>query len=55
MLKEPIRIVEDKKYPSMYRLQWKNGRKSENFYNRTRATDILKNYASYVENNKNKG
>jgi hypothetical protein len=67
MDEKPIRIVPDKKYPKMYRLQWANGDVSVRYwdndnpmddggpnsygmYNLTRAKDILKNYASYIDN-----
>lgn len=49
-----MKIVEDKKYPNMYRVQWPNGDISVNtphpekedghygFYNKTRAKEFLK-------------
>lgn len=63
-MNKPIRIIEDNKYPKMYRLQWKNGdisirtweegcpkrdgyQESYGMFNKTRALDILKNYAEY--------
>lgn len=66
-MNKPIRIIEDKKYPNMYRLQWKNGdisirtweegcptrdgyQESYGMFNKTRALDILKNYAEYKHN-----
>lgn len=80
-MNKPIRIIEDKKYPNMYRLQWKNlasersvdgargasgdisirtweegcpkrdgYQESYGMFNKTRALDILKNYAEYKHN-----
>lgn len=46
-MKPPIKIVKDTKYPSMHRLEWKDGVQSADFYNKTRAVEILKNYAYY--------
>lgn len=49
MIKEenPIEIVPDKYVPLMWRLRWKNGDLSDDFYNETRANDILHNYLAY--------
>jgi len=58
MKSAPVRIIPDKKYPNMYRLQWENGDISIDttdpkpwekgghygFYNKTHATNILNNY-----------
>jgi hypothetical protein len=44
----PIKVVADTKYPTMYRLKWKDGVLSEDMYNLTRAKDILRNYPDYV-------
>jgi len=46
----PVRVIQDTKYPKMYRLQWKDGILSEDMYNLSRANDILKNYKSYRSN-----
>jgi hypothetical protein len=43
-MSNPIKITEDTVYPSQYRLEWADGVLSEDFYNKTRATDILNNY-----------
>ena len=43
----PVRIVKDPQYPEMYRLQWEDGSLSADYYNYTRAMDILKNYREY--------
>lgn len=53
MKSAPIKITQDEKYPSQYRLEWEDGTLSEDFYNRTRANDILNNYNLYVHNMKN--
>lgn len=50
MKSAPVKITQDRKYPSQYRLEWKDGVQSEDFYNLTRANDILNNYASYRYN-----
>lgn len=42
-------IVQDTKYPSMYRVKWADGILSEDFYNKTRAHDILKHYDKYID------
>lgn len=47
---KPIEVVADTKNIGMYRLRWKDGTLSEDFYNQTRANDILKNYDQYREN-----
>lgn len=44
---KPTKIVEHKKYQGMYYLVWEDGVKSQDFYNLTRANDILKNYDEY--------
>lgn len=44
---EPVKLRQDTKYLSMYRLEWEDEVLSEDFYNKTRANDILKNYAEY--------
>jgi hypothetical protein len=41
--------IPDKKYPNMYRLQWRDGSQSVDFYSLTRAKDILRNYRSYID------
>lgn len=46
----PIKIEQDVKYPSMYWLVWEDGIRSETFYNKTRATEYLKNYTFYLNN-----
>jgi hypothetical protein len=43
----PIAVVADKYVPLMFRLKWKNGDLSDDFYNETLANDILKNYSKY--------
>lgn len=45
---EPIEVVEDKVYKLMFRLKWSDGVLSADFYNFTRANDILRNYDLYV-------
>lgn len=47
---KPIKIVEDKTCPEMFRLEWSDGVLSEDFYNQTRAHDILRNYDEYRRN-----
>jgi hypothetical protein len=47
---KPTSIVKDTKYPNMYRLKWEDGILSEDFYNFTRAKDILRNYDLYRRN-----
>ncbi len=49
-LEKPTKIVKDMKYSNMYRLQWKDRVQSEDFYNLTRANDILRNYLEYAKN-----
>lgn len=44
---KPIKIVKDSTYPTQYRLKWEDGVLSEDFYNLTRAKDILVNYDEY--------
>lgn len=58
----PVRIIPDKKYPDMWRLEWENGDISVGttdpkpwekgghygFYNKSHATDILNNYDQYL-------
>ena len=51
---KPIKIIPDDIHPKMYRLQWPDGVKSQDFYNQTIATDILNNYDTYVNNMKKK-
>lgn len=45
----PVKVVPDKYVPLMFRLKWENGDLSSDFYNETRANDILKNFAAYEE------
>lgn len=52
---KPSGIVEHKTYKGMYYLEWADGVKSVDFYNLTRAKDILKNYDSYVKNTEMEG
>lgn len=47
---KPYKIIEHKKYKGMYYLVWEDGVKSQDFYNLTRANDILKNYDLYRYN-----
>lgn len=47
---KPDKIVEHETYKGMYYLEWPDGVQSADFYNLTRAKDILKNYDSYVNN-----
>lgn len=49
---KPVRILKDKKYEDMYRLQWEDKVLSEDMYNLTRAHDILLNYDLYRYNMK---
>lgn len=49
---QPKEIIEDKVYKGMYRLKWSDGVLSEDFYNLTRANDILANYDLYVSSMK---
>lgn len=51
----PIAIEQDKEYPQMYRLKWADDVLSEDFYNLTRAKDILRNYASYRDGMRRRG
>ena len=44
----PIAVIQDTKYPTMYRLKWKDGVLSADFYNLSRANDILQHYDAYV-------
>lgn len=44
---KPVGIEQDSKYPEMYRLKWADGVLSEDFYNKTRAHDMLLNYDLY--------
>jgi hypothetical protein len=46
---EPTKIVKHETYPDMYRLEYEDGYISKNFYNLTRAADILKNYKDYCK------
>lgn len=48
----PIAVVADKYVPLMFRLKWKNGDLSNDFYNETRANDILKNFIQYRDDMK---
>lgn len=54
MKRNPIKITKDIKYPSMFRLEWENGTLSQDFYNLSRAHDILHNYSEYRANMKKK-
>lgn len=47
-MNSPDKIVQDTKYSTMYRLEWSDGVQSADFYNFTRANDMLKNYALYI-------
>lgn len=49
MLNKLVKITEDNKYKDMFRLEWSDGVLSEDFYNLTRANEILKNYDEYVK------
>lgn len=51
-MSKPTEMVKDEKYPEMYRLKWADGVLSADFYNLTRAKDILKNYDFYRNNMK---
>ena len=53
----PETVVKDKKYgkQGMYRLKWPDRVLSEDFYNLTRANDILKNYEEYQDNMNRRG
>ncbi len=46
----PIKVIKDKYVPLMFRLQWANGDLSSDYYNETRANDILNNYFAYKDN-----
>lgn len=51
MLEEkPTKVVPCEEYPGLYRLQWKSGDLSQDYYNLTRAKDILKHYREYRKN-----
>ena len=41
------RIIQDKKYPEMYRIQWDDGEVSD-MVNRTRAKDAERRYEEYT-------
>lgn len=45
---KPTEVVQDETYQNLYRLKWPEGVLSEDLYNKSRATDILLNYDSYV-------
>lgn len=47
---KPNEVVEDKYCKGMYRLRWPDGVLSTDFYNWTRANDILNNYDYYSRN-----
>lgn len=47
---KPIMIIEDQDHTGMFRLLWEDGVLSEDFYNATRANDILNNYDEYRNN-----
>lgn len=51
----PNTVVQDKIYPEMYRLKWPDGVLSEDFYNISRAYDILNNYEDYVDSMQMRG
>ena len=44
---KPKEIVEDEQQEGMYRLKWPNGKLSEDYYNKSRATEILRNPDRY--------
>lgn len=44
---KPEKVVEDKHFIGMWRLEWADGVLSEDMYSLTRARDILKNYDEY--------
>ncbi len=46
----PVKVIKDKYVPLMFRLQWSNGDLSSDYYNETRANDILNNYFAYKDN-----
>jgi hypothetical protein len=43
-----VKVVSDKKYPTMYRIRWANGDLSVDFYNKVRAKEML--YREGIEN-----
>lgn len=47
MKRNPVKITKDIKYPSMFRLEWEDGTLSQDFYNLSRAHDILVHYTEY--------
>lgn len=47
MKRNPIKITPDTKYPTMFRLEWEDGTLSADFYNLSRAHDILLHYTDY--------
>lgn len=47
---QPVKIETDTKYPWMYWLIWEDGVRSESCYNKTRATEYLKNYNFHIRN-----
>lgn len=47
---KPMRVVDDPIYNKISRLEWADGSISVDWYNLTRANDILRNYDRYVDN-----
>jgi hypothetical protein len=45
---KPTAIVPDAKHAGMFRLKWPDGVLSNDMYNQTRASDILRCYDGYV-------
>lgn len=52
---KPNYLVPHKEHKGMYYLAWEDGSLSYDFYNLTRAHDILKNYADYRNNMEKRG
>ncbi len=49
-MQNPVKLAPHPKYPDMFYLEWEDGVLSADFYNLTRANDILKYYDGYTQN-----
>lgn len=45
---KPVELVKHEVYPQLYRIKYDDGVVSEEFYNKTRASDIIRNYGVYA-------
>lgn len=48
-MERPIKVVPHEHYTGMHRLEWSDGVKSADFYNLSRAKDILRRYDDYLD------